>query len=236
MGSWLQSGSHCANLCSQCSHPDRLLPCRPRRPTHRPVALRADARRCRSSARTATSTRGSCADDTPDRRPGGRARHPGPLPAADGSTARASPLEALGVRPLGDGVAEVADGRSDLAHLRRALPPVPGAPRRSCGSTTRCPRSSASSEPLGADTADAIYDQLVATPGRATRSGPGRSSTASASSSSPPPTAPSTPSRPTPRSGLSGWAGRVVPTFRPDDVVDPDRPDFGGNLDRARPT
>ena len=30
----------------------------------------------------------------------------------------------------------------------------------------------------------------------------------------------------------SGWGGRVVPTFRPDDVVDPDRSDFGANLDR----
>jgi glucuronate isomerase len=30
----------------------------------------------------------------------------------------------------------------------------------------------------------------------------------------------------------SDWCGRVVPTFRPDDVVDPDRPDFGDALDR----
>jgi glucuronate isomerase len=30
----------------------------------------------------------------------------------------------------------------------------------------------------------------------------------------------------------SGWEGRVVPTFRPDDVVDPDRADFADNLDR----
>jgi glucuronate isomerase len=28
----------------------------------------------------------------------------------------------------------------------------------------------------------------------------------------------------------SGWAGRVVPTFRPDDIVDPERPGFGANL------
>jgi glucuronate isomerase len=28
----------------------------------------------------------------------------------------------------------------------------------------------------------------------------------------------------------SGWAGRVVPTFRPDDVVDPDRPGFHARL------
>ena len=33
----------------------------------------------------------------------------------------------------------------------------------------------------------------------------------------------------------SGWAGRVVPTFRPDDVIDPDRPAFQarGNARRA---
>jgi glucuronate isomerase len=30
----------------------------------------------------------------------------------------------------------------------------------------------------------------------------------------------------------SGWAGRVIPTFRPDDVIDPDRQDFVGNLGR----
>ena len=29
----------------------------------------------------------------------------------------------------------------------------------------------------------------------------------------------------------SGWDGHVVPTFRPDDVIDPDRPDFRDNLD-----
>lgn len=30
----------------------------------------------------------------------------------------------------------------------------------------------------------------------------------------------------------SGWAGRVVPTFRPDSVIDPDHPDFVANVDR----
>jgi glucuronate isomerase len=30
----------------------------------------------------------------------------------------------------------------------------------------------------------------------------------------------------------SGWGGRVITTFRPDDVVDPDRPDFVANLSR----
>ena len=29
-----------------------------------------------------------------------------------------------------------------------------------------------------------------------------------------------------------GWSGRIVSTFRPDDVVDPSREDFAGNLDR----
>lgn len=29
----------------------------------------------------------------------------------------------------------------------------------------------------------------------------------------------------------SGWDGRIVPTFRPDDVVDPDKPGFAANLD-----
>jgi glucuronate isomerase len=30
----------------------------------------------------------------------------------------------------------------------------------------------------------------------------------------------------------SGWTGRVIPTFRPDDVTDPEREDFAANLDR----
>jgi len=30
----------------------------------------------------------------------------------------------------------------------------------------------------------------------------------------------------------SGWPGRVIPTFRPDDVTDPDREDFVSNLER----
>ncbi len=30
----------------------------------------------------------------------------------------------------------------------------------------------------------------------------------------------------------SGWGGRVITTFRPDDVTDPDREDFKGNLER----
>jgi glucuronate isomerase len=30
---------------------------------------------------------------------------------------------------------------------------------------------------------------------------------------------------------VSGWNGHVVPTFRPDDVIDPDRPGFRKNLD-----
>jgi len=29
---------------------------------------------------------------------------------------------------------------------------------------------------------------------------------------------------------LAGWTGRVIPTFRPDDVTDPDRPGFPGRL------
>ncbi len=36
---------------------------------------------------------------------------------------------------------------------------------------------------------------------------------------------------PTPSLTRSGWDGHVVPTFRPDDVIDPDRPDFRDNLD-----
>lgn len=30
----------------------------------------------------------------------------------------------------------------------------------------------------------------------------------------------------------SGWAGRVLPTYRPDQVIDPDQADFAANLDR----
>ncbi len=139
------------------------------------------------------------------------------------------PLEALGARPNDDGT-EVADGRSTWRtfaahyHLFRATPSklwLDHTLSEVFGVT----------EPLGADNADAVYDHLVACLAedgfrpRALfeRFGIELLATTDAALSDLDAHA---------RIRASGWSGRVVPTFRPDDVVDPDRPDFGPNLDR----
>ena len=80
-----------------------------------------------------------------------------------------------------------------------------------------------------AETADETYD--VSPPGwPSPTAGRGRCSTGSASSSSPPPSRRSTTSRAHRAIRSSGWAGNVVTAFRPDPVVDPDRPDFSRNV------
>ena len=222
------AGRISANLCSTCSTPTASsLPtpasaASPGRSTSRPG-------RCRSSAPTATSTRGA------GRRHARSATRPsswspGTTTCCGCSTARASRWRRSG-SARATAAAEVADGRSiwrtfaEHYHLFRATPSklwldhtlVRGVRRRRAASAPTTPTPSTTTSSRAWPT---------------TTSGPGRSSTASGSSSWPRPTPPSTRSRPTPGSAASGWAGRVVPTFRPDDVVDPDRPDFGANLDR----
>ena len=139
---------------------------RPRRPPHRPVALRRTRARCRSSAPTATCDPWILAKDTPIGDPALE------LVTRDHYLLRmvysqGVAMEALGVRPLGEAVGR--GGRPvGLADLRRALPPVP---RHAVEAVARPhalrgvrDRASASAP----DTADAIYDELAADarPGR----------------------------------------------------------------------
>ena len=138
------------------------------------------------------------------------------------------PLESLGVRPL-DGSPAEEDGRlvwralADAYHLFRGTPSrlwLDHTLEEVFGVTT----------PLGTETSDEIYDEVMACLDRddfrprslferfgieflATTEGALDELEAHA------------------RLACSGWDGHVVPTFRPDDVVDPDRPDFRDNLD-----
>ncbi len=138
-------------------------------------------------------------------------------------------LEALGVVPR-DGTAEVADGHSTWRtfaqhyHLFRATPSklwLDHTLSEVFGVT----------EPLSAATADATYDHLVAALAtdayrpRALYDRFGIEFLATTDGALDPLAAHAT-------IAASGWGGRVVPTFRPDDVVDPDRPDFQDNLAR----
>jgi glucuronate isomerase len=138
------------------------------------------------------------------------------------------PLEALGVRPHDDG-AEVADGRStwrtfaEHYHLFRATP-------SKLWLDHTLAEVFAFDDPLTGANADAAYDHLCA---RLTEDGfrpralferfgiEVLATTDAALDDLDAHT----------RLRASGWAGRVVPTFRPDDVVDPDRLDFRANLD-----
>ncbi len=137
------------------------------------------------------------------------------------------PLDALGVTPRG-GAAEPADGRSTWRTFAEHYTLFRATPSQLWLDHTLSEVFGVT-EPLSAATADAIYDHLVealATDAFAPRALYERfgieflattdgaldrleSHVAIAS---------------------SGWAGRVVPTFRPDDVIDPDRPDFRANI------
>ena len=138
------------------------------------------------------------------------------------------PLESLGVRPL-DGSPAEEDGRlvwralADGYHLFRGTPSklwLDHTLEEVFGVTT----------PLRTETSDEIYDEVMACLDRddfrprslferfgieflATTEGALDELDAHAQLT------------------RSGWDGHVVPTFRPDDVIDPDRPDFRDNLD-----
>ena len=137
------------------------------------------------------------------------------------------PLEALGVQPL-DGPSVEVDGRQVWRGFAAHYPLFRGTPSKlwldhTLGEVLEV------DVPLRADTADAVYDQissrlaqaefrpralferfgiafLATTEGALDRLEPHR------------------------RLRGSAWSGRVVPTFRPDDVVDPDRPGFHANV------
>jgi glucuronate isomerase len=139
------------------------------------------------------------------------------------------PLEALGVPPR-DGGAYETDGRLIWRRFAEHYPLFRGTPSKlwldfTLGELFRVPVA------LTADTADQVYDHLVAALATerfrprplyerfgieflATTDGALDDLEAHA------------------RIRRSGWAGRVVPTFRPDDVVDPDRHDFVANVQR----
>ena len=137
------------------------------------------------------------------------------------------PLESLGVRPLDGGHAQ-SDGRlvwrafADHFHLFRGTP-------------SKLWLEHTLAEVLGIDvplrpeTADAIYDDMCARLRRDEfrpravfeRSGIQFLATTDGALGSLEPHA---------ALRRSGWSGTVVPTFRPDDVVDPDRPGFRSNV------
>ena len=204
--------------------PPRPAPARrPRRPSPRPGDLRGDHELPIVSPHGHVPRRCSRTTGPSATRPASWS--PRTTTCCACSTARACRWRHLGVRAR-------RRRRAEASTAERSGGPSPsttacsGAPRRSCGSTTPSPRSSASPVALGADTADAIYDDLVAALAddafrpRALFERFGIELLAS------------TDARPRPARGprrdprLAGGTGRVVPTFRPDDVVDPDRPDF----------
>jgi glucuronate isomerase len=142
------------------------------------------------------------------------------------------PLEALGVEPVDASAAttQVADGRTtwrtlgEHYHLFRATPSklwLDHTLAEVVGVT----------EALGPDTADDIYDQLVATLAtdefrpRALYDRFGIEFLATTDGALDELDAHRTIRE-------SDWSGRVVPTFRPDGVVDPDAPGFSKALDR----
>jgi len=139
------------------------------------------------------------------------------------------PLESLGVAPLAGGGA-VADGRSTWRTLAANYHLFLATPSRLWLDFTLAEVFGVSQR-LTADTADAVYDQLLDHLARdefrpralfdrfgieflATTDGALDELDAHS------------------RIRASGWSGRVVPTFRPDAVVDPDAPGFHAALDR----
>ena len=139
------------------------------------------------------------------------------------------PLEALGVAPR-DGSAEVADGRSTWRTFAEHYALFRATPSKLWLDHTLS-EVFGITEPLTAATADATYDHLVAALAddayrpRALYERFGIEFLATTDGALDPLADHAT-------IAASGWGGRVVPTFRPDDVVDPDRPDFQDNLGR----
>jgi glucuronate isomerase len=140
-----------------------------------------------------------------------------------------TPLEALGVRPL-DGTPTEIDGRRVWRILGENYHLFRGTPSKLWLDHTLAEVLGVH-DPLRAETADAIYDEItdrLAGENFSARSLYDRSgieflattdgAVADLGAHA--------------RIRESGWPGRVVPTFRPDDVIDPDRTDFHKNLVR----
>jgi glucuronate isomerase len=138
-------------------------------------------------------------------------------------------LEALGVSPL-DGSADAADGRRTWRTFAEHYSLFRATPSKLWLDHTLSEVFGVT-EPLSAATGDAIYDHLVealtadAFRPRALYERFGIEFLATTDGALDPLDAHA-------RIAASGWGGRVVPTFRPDDVVDPDRPDFQDSLGR----
>ena len=144
------------------------------------------------------------------------------------------PLEALGIArvpsPTENRATPSCIAERRLAHLRRALPSVPWHPvgildesrverrvrHRRPDSPARPPTRPTTASPSASPT---------------TRSAHARCSTGSASRSSPRPIGALSDLAHHQRLAADGFAGRVIPTFRPDSVVDPDHE----RVRRARP-
>jgi glucuronate isomerase len=137
------------------------------------------------------------------------------------------PLESLGVVPR-DGGPVVADGRQIWRELATRVALFRGTPSKLWLDHT-LQEVFGVTEPLGHGNADSVYDDIAAQLAQpefrpralferfgivflATTDGALDALEAHA------------------RIPRSGWTGRVVPTFRPDDVVDPQRPGFHANL------
>jgi glucuronate isomerase len=138
------------------------------------------------------------------------------------------PLESLGVRPL-DGSPAETDGRRIWRTFAEHLHLFEGTPSKLWLEHT-LEAVLGVQTPFRRDTADELYDELTCRLGedayrpRALFERFGIELLATTEGALDPLDAHA-------RIRASGWAGRVVPTFRPDDVVDPDRPDFRTNLD-----
>ena len=214
-----------AKLCTTVLNEDRLLPAEP--------GVRGIARRL--CARTASlpiiSPHGHCnpallAED-------------GPIgdPAAELVTrdhyllrllySQGVPLEALGVQPIG-GAATQVDGRAVWRELARHYHLFRGTPSKLWLDYTLSEVLHVAA-PLGADTADDVYDEMCARLAhdefrpRALFERFGIEFLATTEGALDLLESHAVLRR-------SGWKGRVVPTFRPDDVVDPDRVDFRTNV------
>src|ERR1700728_866430 len=133
------------------------------------------------------------------------------------------PLEALGVQPI-DGAPAVADGRQTWRELATRYTLFRATPSKLWLDHT-LGEIFGVEEPLGAKNADTVYDEISARltkedfRPRALFERFGIEFLATTDGALDPLASHA-------QLRQSGWSGRVAPTFRPDDVVDPDRPGF----------
>ena len=138
------------------------------------------------------------------------------------------PLEALGV-PRRDGAPVVTDGRQIWRELATHYTLFRGTPSKLWLDHT-LQEVFGVTDPLSAENADVVYDEISAnllqkdSRPRSLFERFGITFLATTDGALDPLESHA-------RLRQSGWAGRVVPTFRPDDVVDPDRPGFDARVE-----